>query len=70
MDAKRWRMGGALLLLRHLEKAGYVGEIVHDRHIARLELFGFQKALPGMIQVIPHVLRRVDALPIVSVQRV
>ena len=73
MDAKRWRMGGALLLLlllRHLEKAGYVGEIVHDRHIARLEPFGFQKALPGMLQVVPHVLRRVDPLPIVSVKRI
>ena len=66
-------MGGALLLLlllRHLEKAGYVGEIVHDRHIARLEPFGFQKALPGMLQVVPHVLRRVDPLPIVSVKRI
>ena len=65
-------MGGALLLLllRHLEKAGYVSKIMHDRHIARLELFSLQKALPGMIQVIPHVLRGVDALPIVSVQRI
>ena len=68
-------MGGALLILLrrrlwNLEEAGHVGEVVHDRHITGLELLGLQEALPGMLQVILHVLRRVGALPIGRVQRI